>query len=234
MTWGDRLAAWWIAEVAGDPAYAEQVVPLALDLIDPAPGERWLDLGCGEGRMMRLLEGRGAFAIGCDVSSALAALAGGEGSAVVARLPDLGWLQDDAVDGALAILVLEHLEGLGRLFGECARVVRPGGRLVAVLNHPVMTAPGSAPVFDPDDDEIVWRWGDYFGSGVTTEPAGEGEVEFHHRSLGALLDAAAAGGWTMVRLVEQGVGEGQASRDPLLARQQNIPRLLGVAWQRRG
>ncbi|MCJ7725081.1 MAG: class I SAM-dependent methyltransferase [Acidimicrobiia bacterium] len=234
MTWGDQLAAWWISEVAGDPAYAEQVIPLALDLIDPTPGERWLDLGCGEGRVMRLLEDRGAIAVGCDLSATLATLAGEEGRAVVARLPDLGWLRDDAVDGACAVLVLEHLEDLPALFAACGRVVRPGGRLVAVLNHPVMTAPGSAPVYDPDDEEILWRWGDYFGSGATHEPAGEGEVVFHHRSLAALLDAASGAGWLLGRLVEQGVGERQADRDPLLAMQRNIPRLLGVVWQRRG
>ncbi len=234
MTWGDDLAAWWIGEVAGDPVYAEQVVPLACDLIAPVAGERWLDLGCGEGQMMRALAGRGASVIGCDLSLDLARRAGEGGPVVVTRLPDLAWLRDGAVDGACAVLVLEHLDEVAPLFEACARVVGPGGGLAAVLNHPVMTAAGSAPVFDSEDGEILWRWGDYFGSGATSEPAAGGEVVFHHRSLAALANAAARAGWALVRMVEEGVGGAQAGRDPLLAMQRTIPRILGMRWERRG
>jgi SAM-dependent methyltransferase len=164
------------------------------------------------------------------VSERLATAAALAGPAVVARLPDLDWLADDAVDGAYVVLVLEHLEEIERLFLECARVVRPGGRLAVVANHPLMTAPGSAPVFDPEDGEILWRWGDYLGAGTTAEPAGSGRVTFHHRSMAALLGTAAAAGWCLGRVVEEGVGDAQAVRDPLLALQRNIPRLLGLRW----
>jgi len=234
VTWGDELAGWWIGEVEGDPAYAEEVVPVACDLIDPRPGQRWLDLGCGEGQMMRALALRDISLVGCDVSSTLAGRALADGPTVVAELPDLDWLQDGSVDGAYAVLVLEHLDDLAPLFAACARVVRPGGGLAAVLNHPVMTAPGSAPVFDPDDGEILWRWGDYLGKGSTSEPAGGGQVTFHHRSLESLLNAAAGAGWSLVRMAERGVGDGQAGRDPLLALQRSVPRLLGIRWERRG
>lgn len=232
MSWGDGLAAWWLGEVASDAAYAEQVTPLACALIEPVAGERWLDLGCGEGQTMRALSGTGVLVVGCDVSPTLVGRAVAEGPVVVARLPDLGWLRDESVDGAYAVLVLEHLTEIGPLFEACRRVVRPGGGLVAVLNHPLMTAPGSAPVFDPDDGEILWRWGDYLGSGATTEPAGAGEVTFHHRSMEALVNAASGAGWSLQRMVEAGVGEDQAGRDRLLAMQRGIPRLLGLRWQR--
>jgi len=234
VIWGDDLAGWWIGEVEGDPTYAEQVIPLACDLIGPSAGKRWLDLGCGEGQMMRALAGSGVFVVGCDISGGLASRASEDGAVVVARLPDLDWLQDGAVDGAFAVLVLEHLDEVEPLFGACARVVRGGGGLVSVLNHPAMTAPGSAPVFDPNDREILWRWGDYFGSGSTCEPAGRGQVTFHHRSVELLLNGAARAGWSLVRMIEQGVGDAQAERDPLLALQHNIPRLLGVRWELRG
>lgn len=232
MTWGDDLAAWWMGEVGADPAYEEEVVPLALGLIAPRPDARWLDLGCGEGRMMRALAAAGAAAVGCDASETLAGAAAPSGPVVVARLPGLDWLRDGAVDGAFAVLVLEHLEALGPLLEGCARVVRPGGALVVVANHPVMTAVGSAPVFDPEDGEILWRWGDYFGGGTTAEPAGEGEVVFHHRSLAAYLTAAAAAGWRLDRVEERGVGPARAGRDPLLALQAGVPRLLGLRWSR--
>ncbi|MCB2224248.1 MAG: class I SAM-dependent methyltransferase [Actinobacteria bacterium] len=231
MTWGDDLAAWWIGEVASDPAYDETVVPLALEVAAARPGERWLDLGCGEGRMMRALSAAGADPVGCDVSPRLAAAAGRAGPAVVGRLPDLDWLTDDAVDGALAVLVLEHLPDLAPLFAAAARVVRPCGTLAVVLNHPLLTSPGSAPVVDPDDGEVLWRWGRYLEEGSTAEPAGAGSVEFLHRPLGALLTLAAGMGWRLEAAVERGVGDAQAGRDPLLAMQRDIPRLLGVRWR---
>ena len=232
MSWDDRLADWWIGEVEGDQAYAEEVVPLALEVAGAAEGERWLDLGCGEGQVMRALGAAGVRVVGCDASPELAARAAEAGPAVVGRLPDLAWLQAASCDGAVAVLVLEHLDDLPPLLAESARVVRPGGVLAAVLNHPAMTAPGSAPVFDPDDGEVLWRWGAYFGSGSTDEPAGEGTVAFHHRSTGALLEQAAAAGWSLERFVERPAGSGQAARDPLLALQASIPRLLGVRWRR--
>lgn len=234
MTWGDGLAAWWMGEVAGDPAYAEEVVPLALDLIDPQPGERWLDLGCGEGQMMRAVSVAGALAVGCDLSPTLAAEAAASGPTVISRLPDLSWVGDGELHGAFAVLVLEHLEDSAGLFRECSRAVRTGGTLVAVLNHPVVTAVGSAPVFDQDDGEILWRWGDYFGEGATLEPAAGGQVAFQHRSVASLLNQAADAGWSLQRVVERGAGEGQADRDPLLALQRNVPRLLGVRWSSAG
>jgi SAM-dependent methyltransferase len=232
VTWDEGLAAWWLGEVAGDPSYAEEVVPLALETIRPEPGSRWLDLGCGEGQVMRALAGRGAGAVGCDASPRLAARAAAAGPVVIGHLPDLAWAADASFDGACAVLVVEHLRGLDRLLAECHRVVGPGGGLALVVNHPVITSVGSAPVVDPGDGEVLWRWGDYFGEGATTEPAGEGEIRFHHRSTARYLNAASQAGWRLERIIEQPVGEERARRDPLLALQTDIPRLMGIRWSR--
>jgi hypothetical protein len=110
--------------------------------------------------------------------------------------------------------------------------VRPGGVLALVANHPAYTAPGSGPLVDTEDGEVLWRWGPYMEEGSSEEPAGGGSVVFHHRSLGVLLTTAAGAGWRLERLVEHGVGEQRAAEDPLLAAQQQIPRLLAVRWLR--
>ena len=131
------------------------------------------------------------------------------------------------------MLVLEHLDDPERLIAEAARVTAPGGVFVLVLNHPVLTAPGSAPVVDPADGEALWRWGDYLGSGFTEEPAGDtGSIRFHHRTIGGLLTGAARHGWRLETLVERGMDPERAHADPLLAMQQGIPRLLGGRWTR--
>ncbi|MBP1631907.1 MAG: methyltransferase family protein [Acidobacteria bacterium] len=231
--WDDSVADWWVGEVAADPVYAQEVVPLALGMLEPVPGRLYLELGCGEGEVMRAVLARGARILGCDLSERLARRAAAAGPVAVCRLPDLRWVRDGALDGACAVLVLEHLEDPGPVFGEAARVVRPGGVLALVANHPAYTAPGSGPLVDTADGEVLWRWGPYMEEGTSEEPAGEGSVTFHHRSLGVLLTTAASAGWCLERLVEHGVGEQRAAEDALLAAQRQIPRLLAVRWVRR-
>lgn len=230
--WGDDLAAWWLGEVAADPAYEEEVLPLALEMLDPRPGKRYLDLGCGDGRLLEAISRRGAVGVGVDASPRLLETAARRGAVVAGRLPELGFLGDASVDGVAVVLVLEHVAGEKTLFAEAARVTVPGGPLVLVVNHPVMTAPESAPVVDPQDGEVTWRWGDYLGEGHSEEPAGDLVIRFHHRSMGRLLTMAAEAGWRLERLEERAVGPARAGRDPLLAAQAGIPRLLGARWTR--
>ena len=232
--WGDDLAEWWLAEVHADPAYELEVLPLALDLLDPLSGKTYLDLGCGEGGLLRRIRDAGAVGLGVDLSPRLAAVARATAPTIVGRLPEIAFVRDGSVDGVTTVLVLEHLEDPARLMAEAARVTRAGGVFVLIVNHPVLTAPGSAPVVDADDGEALWRWGDYLGEGFTEEPAGgAGSIRFNHHPTGELLTEAAGVGWSLERMVERGVAPERAHADPLLAAQQGIPRLLGLRWIRR-
>jgi SAM-dependent methyltransferase len=228
--WEGPLATWWAAEATTDPAYRSEVLPLLLELLRPASGQRLLDLGCGDGRVMTVVAKEGALVVGCDLSSDL--LARGSGMRVRARLPGLAWVAESAFDGAYAVLVLEHLDDVASLFEGAASAIRPGGRLVAVINHPVVTAPGSGPFVDHDDGEVLWRWGVYLEEGSTAEPAGDSSVRFGHRPFGSLLTAAAAAGWWLEVLEERGIGVERAASDPLLAVQAGIPRIAGIRWVR--
>lgn len=231
MSWRE-LGEWWLAEVAADPAYEAEVTPLLLDALEPQAGATYLDVGCGDGRLMATLGRIGARTVGVDVSTQLLARARRHGPVVAAALPDLGWLADGALDGAYICLVLEHVPDHAPLLAELARVVRPGGVLALVVNHPIFTAPDSGPIEEPDG-EVLWRPGRYFSTGYTDEPAGGGNIRFHHRTLGDLLTAAAVAGWDLRRLVEEGVSEDQIARYPPYGRQRHIPRLLAARWVRR-
>jgi SAM-dependent methyltransferase len=230
VTW-QGLAEWWRVELAGDPAYEEQVTPLIIDLLDARPGWEVLDAGCGEGRLMRTLAELGATPIGIDIERALLATARGAGPVVLGSLDDLGFLADASVDAVVVSLVLEHLADEQRFLTGAAGITRPGGVLAVVMNHPFFTAPLSAPIQEPD--EVLWRPGSYLERGHTDEPAGGSFVRFHHRPLGELLTGASDAGWDLVRLVEHGVTDAQVARYPALGDQRHIPRLLGVRWVRR-
>lgn len=224
MTWEESAAVWWVEEVATDRAYRQYVDPLLDVLLPQGANGDVLDLGCGDGRHA----GRFTSTIGIDSSPQLASAAAVRMPVVIGdavRLP----FGNASLAGAYTVLVIEHVAEVEAFFAEVARVVAPDGWLVAVLNHPLWTAPGAGPFVDPDDGEILWRWGQYLARGLTDEPAGVTTVRFHHRALGDLLTTAATAGWSVTRLVERSV---DPDDDPLLAAQSDVPRLLGVRWRR--
>ena len=230
MSWPD-LAGWWRSELVDDPAYEADVTPLILDLLQARSGERILDVGCGEGRLMAVLAMHGAKPYGVDVSVDLLESARPYGPVVRLNLPRLEPLGDGSFDAALVSLVLEHLDDERLFLSELGRVVRPGGRLALVINHPMFTAPDSAPI--QEDDEVLWRPGRYLHRGFTDEKAGNGTIRFHHRTMAELLNAASDGGWDLQRMIELGPTDAQVSHHPALDQQRHIVRLLGVAWRRR-
>ena len=182
MTW-DRLANWWIDELAADPAYDEEIAPLLVNLLDPQPGSLYLDVGCGTGRLVPRITECGARVVGCDHNRELLRIASKVCPVVQTLLPNLGWVRPGSFDGAYVGLVLEHIEDETSFFAQVAGAVRAGGVLAMVINHPIWTAPGSTPIEEPEG-EILWRTGTYFGRGFSDEPAGKGKVRFYHRTIG--------------------------------------------------
>lgn len=217
MSWSG-LAETWLAELEHDPAYESIVTPLLIEVLSPNPGGLYLDLGCGEGRVMRTLSERGVATHGVDISPDLARRAG---VALVAKLPTIP-VRDDSYEGVYSVLSLEHIEEHAAVFTESARVAVPGGVLALVMNHPYWTAPNSTPITDTDG-EVLWRPGDYFSDGVSSIPVGEVEIVFHHRSMANLLNAAAGAGWRMELMIEQ---PHHGFED-----QAGIPRLLACRWR---
>jgi SAM-dependent methyltransferase len=224
--WND-LAAWWADEVEEDPAYPLDVHPIVLGLMPRSNGVV-MDLGCGEGQGMRLI---GGTVFGCDISIDLLHRTNGKGTVVQTELPDLRWLREDSLDTAFSVYVFDLIEDHVGFFAETARVVKPGGALVIVINHPAFTSPDSSPMLDIDD-EILWRWGSYFVEGSSMEPAGDGFVEFFHKPMDILLTSAAASGWSLDAMIERGLSDETVARLPGYEGQQHIPRLLGVRWTR--
>jgi SAM-dependent methyltransferase len=207
-----------MSELAGDPAYESVVTPLLFSLFTPEADSLYLDIGCGEGRMMRRVREEGARAHGVDVNPTLAAH---DPMAVVAMAQQLP-MRSAAYVGVYSVLTLEHISECRQFMAEAARVTKPGGCLVVIVNHPIWTAPGSTPISD-SDGEALWRPGDYFSDGSTDLPAGDGTITFHHRPMSDLLNAAAEAGWSLEQMIEQPHHE--------FDDQAGIPRLLACRWR---
>jgi SAM-dependent methyltransferase len=221
ISWSN-LADWWEGEVSNDPAYENLVTPLLLRILGPEAGKSYLDLGSGEGRVIRSVSRTGATVHGVEINRQLARRSALAGPTMVGSLPDLGFIVEDAYDGAYCVLVIEHIGEHGRFFAETARVVTPGGVLALVANHPTWTAPDSTPITDTDG-EVLWRPGAYFSSGVVYEHAGEGHIIFYHRTMAELMNSARAAGWCLDEMIEM--------PHPDLIEQPGIPRLLACRWR---
>ena len=149
-------------------------------------------------------------------------------------LPDLSWVRSRSVDRIVSVGLLDLIADHATFFAETARVVRPGGHLVVVINHPVMTSPDSAPLIDPDG-EILWRWGTYLTSGTLPHLAGgladAPTVVMHHRPLGVLLTAAAEAGWALESMIERGPSSTTFDHRPGDHGHDQIPTLAGFRWR---
>ena len=220
MSWA-TIAEWWLSEVGGDPSYDKVVTPMLLDVLDCRPNAMYLDLGCGEGRVMRALRAKGSRVHGVELNPELA---GHSEGVAVAELPAIP-MRAGVYDGVYSVLTLEHIADHTTFFRESSRVSKPGAVLALVMNHPVWTAPDSTPISDVDG-EILWRPGEYFSRGTSELRAGQGTVTFHHRSISDLLNAAADAHWSLEHMLERPHHEFEDQR--------GIPRLLGCRWRRPG
>ncbi len=95
------------------------------------PGAIVLDLACGTGDLCRVLDDAGYRPVGVDRSAGM--LAAARTSAPLVRGDALALsMADGSVDGIVCGFALRNVLGLDLFFAECARVLRPGGR-VALL-----------------------------------------------------------------------------------------------------
>jgi SAM-dependent methyltransferase len=111
------------------PGTHRKVVSFIGECIGPdGAGKRALDLGAGRGALCRRLRDAGFEVSACDQKPGLFEEPGIECRSVddSGRLP----YDDGSFDLVTAVEVVEHIDGHRGFFGEVARVLRPGGRLV--------------------------------------------------------------------------------------------------------
>ncbi len=230
-------AGWWQEGFTdgADPEYEEQIGPLVDDLL--AGYGRVLDVGTGEGQLARRLATAGAAVTGVDPSRAQLTEATRRGGGVSYARGDGGALPfaTGAFDAVLACLVFEHVTGLEGSLAEVARVLRPGGRFLFLLNHPLLQAPGSGWI----DDHVVvppeqyWRIGPYLVEDLSEEEVAPGVLlPFVHRPLSRYVNALVDVGLILERMLEPAPPEGFLARAEEYRAAATIPRLLALVLRR--
>jgi SAM-dependent methyltransferase len=228
-------AGWWQRHFTqgADAEYEEQILPLAGRYLGEA--RRVLDVGTGEGQVARLAAARGAAVVGVDPSVAQLQVAReraggplylrGEGT----HLP----FADGSFDAAVACLVFEHIEDADGAIAEAARVLRPGGRFLFFLNHPLLQTPGSGWIDDQILEEQYWRIGPYLTPDRSVEEVDKGIlIPFFHRPLSDYVNSMAGCGLVITRMEEPSPPPGFLARAEEYRAAATIPRLLVLVSQR--
>ncbi|MFF7334972.1 methyltransferase domain-containing protein [Streptomyces sp. NPDC008150] len=136
----NSFAEAYTAETESNLINAHYERPAMLALAGDVSGRRVLDAGCGSGPLFGALRERGAVVSGFDASAGMLELARRRlGDSADLQVADLGGplpYLDDTFDDVVASLVLHYLEDWEPALAELRRVLKPGGRLIASVDHP--------------------------------------------------------------------------------------------------
>jgi ubiquinone/menaquinone biosynthesis C-methylase UbiE len=213
----DHVAAWYDRLVGDDGSdyHRHVILPAALRLLDPRPGERILDLCCGQGVLTRQLLERGAgHVLAVDASARLIAAAKTRGAAgararfVVRDATHLDELADGTFDAAACVMAVQDVEDMDALFGGMGRALRPAGRAVLVMMHPCFRVPRQSDWGWDEQKKTQYRRVDRYLSPlqvpIATHPGSDPgrQTLFHHRSLGDCISGLGRAGLAVVAAEE--------------------------------
>jgi trans-aconitate methyltransferase len=102
-----------------------------IDLLDPKPGERVLDLGCGTGHLTAQIAERGSDVTGLDSSVSMVAQARQNYPKLKFTLADARALQfEEPFDAVFSNAALHWIPEAGSVVESIARILKPRGRFV--------------------------------------------------------------------------------------------------------
>ena len=205
-TWWDAEAVDYRAEhgehLAGRLVWGPEGLDEAdVGLLGEVSGRTVIELGAGSGDSSGWLRGQGARAVASDLSLGMLRQAPATDPVPrvqcdARRLP----FADDVFDLAFSSYgAVPFIGDPELLFAEVARVLRPGGRWVFSITHPVRW---SFPDYPGPEGLTVTR--SYFDRTPYVETTADGTVAYaeHHRTLGDRIQSLTEAGFGLLNLVE--------------------------------
>lgn len=237
---------------SGKNYYAEYLNGPALKrVVGDVKGKEVLDIGCGEGFLSRYFAEAGAEVTAVDISEALIEAAIEEeqrhplGVTYVATdAANLDMLESESFDVASCHMALMDIADYEAAIGEVSRVLKKGGRFVAVIEHPCFntrTLDGK-PVSgwetrlreDGSKEYLHYRVGEYFTRhSYTWEwrherlPSGFVTTGFH-RTLSDYVNALSKHGLAVTKFDEPQPMEEGVRLHPPMAKHYRVPQSLVI------
>lgn len=214
----DALATWydgWVGD-SGSDHHRLIAIPTLLDLLAPAPGERILDIGAGQGVLAPYIMAAGAHYTGVDASPRLLEKArrrhGRHGIFLpgdACHLDRVEGLRAGSYDAAAFLLSIQDMDPLEDVLASAAWALKPGGRAALLMVHPAFRVPrGSGWGWD-GSRKLRYRRVDAYLTpravpmkSLKTASGQTRPTRSFHRPLSAYVNALASGGLLLERMVE--------------------------------
>ena len=227
----DRNAAFWDERMGEGNDFVNVLIwPATERLLAVGPGQRLLDVGCGNGLYARRLAAMGAEVVAFDFSENLIARARkrtvdhqGRIRYLVLDATDEGALLalgEGTFDAAVCNMALFDMAEIEPLMRALARLLRPGGLFVFSVLHPCFNSPHMALVAEVEDREgdVVTIYSvkvyNYITPKVNRAAAMRGQPKpqlIFHRPLQVLLGAGFRSGFVLDGLEERAFPADHAS-----------------------
>jgi 2-polyprenyl-3-methyl-5-hydroxy-6-metoxy-1,4-benzoquinol methylase len=222
--WGENADFWDQRMGEGNDFVEVLIWPATLRLLAVRPGERILDVACGNGLSSRRLALLGAEVVAFDFASEMIAHARRrtEGLDVAGRIAyhvvdatneaALLRLGPGTFDAALCNMALFDMAEIGPLMHALTRLLRPKGRFVFSVIHPCFNNPAAVHVAEMEDreGEIVTIYSMKVRGYMTPTTSRGAAIAgqpwpqlYFHRPLHLLLGAALEAGFVLDGLEER-------------------------------
>ena len=211
------------------------VRPAMERLLAVQPGDRVLDIGCGNGNFSRHLAGLGARVTAIDGSEAMIERArarsdvsvkgdseNGNAGGIAYRVIDvtdadrLETLGRDTFDAAVSNMAIMDMAVIGPMFAAVRGLLKPGGVFVCSLTHPCFQAPYAVRYVEQEDrdGEMIKRFGIKIERYLTPRPfeglgiVGQPVPQYYfHRPLSVLLTTCFEAGFALDGFEERAFDE---------------------------
>jgi ubiquinone/menaquinone biosynthesis C-methylase UbiE len=230
-SWGS-VSEWYndLLNTSSDSYQKNVILPNLLRLVDPKKNLTILDLACGQGYFSHAFAKKGAEVIGSDISKELIELANkvNDGNKspnkpkfYISPADNISFIKDSSIDTVTIVLALQNIENLADTIKECSRVLKNGGKLFIVLNHPAFRIPeNSSWQWDEINNKQYRRIDSYMSDRSTKIDMTPGENDVYkkkftvtfHRPLQSYFKALNKSGLNVLRL-EEWISHKKASLD---------------------
>jgi len=211
-SWG-KVADWYDDLVQKDDSYQKTLIlPNLLQAMNIEKGNNILDIGCGQGFFANAFNKAGAIVTGTDISNELIEKAKKNSpksiNYFVSDAGNLFNLKNESFDKISFILSIQNIENIERTFSEAGRIMKIGGKLFVVLNHPSFRIPQKSDWEFDDKKKVQYRKiEEYMSSSVieiNMHPGikdSEKTISFH-RPLQTYSEALRKGGFYISNIEE--------------------------------
>lgn len=207
--------------------------PAFLSLLGSVNDQECLDLGCGYGHYSELMAERGARVTALDRAPLMIKQAEARASAVNYFVADIETVRfaGNSFDIVISNLVFHYIDNIALMFRRVFGWLRPGGRFVFSVEHPIFTAGVEQDQWaDPGDRHSQWIVSNYFNEGERWGPFGR---RYHH-TLQTWVSATQQAGFTLTRILEPAPSSAVLEMRRSLAENLHRPPFLLISCRKDG